>query len=208
MLEINEDEVLDYLEHHGVKGMRWGTRKAASTSSAGGESRGAKVKKALTSDTAKKAYIVSAVVGAVVAQQVLKQRKQTRLKNLRMDQVHRNNHLTLYNMIQTENKGGAHGFKESFSDLKNMQKSRNMSDGDFSSFLSRRFFATSEAGHMTGTARTVPKRVMTGVKSEGASLKKLKSEINTLYDAANADLRKRDIALQIPYSARTYLKKH
>ena len=164
-MAITDEEILDYLEHHGVKGMRWGSRKASSIVNTVNSnaiknvqrvqkerdaSRARDPKAFKRKETAKKVAIAGAIVAPLVVRAILKQRGKTKFKNAQLAAHARSSQFTIYNMIQSEKSGGAGAFKESFGELKNMQKHQNWSDSQFSDYLSRRFFAVSSLGGKAG----------------------------------------------------------
>lgn len=111
---ITDEKILDYLEHHGVKGMRWGSRKASSIVKTANSnaiknvqrvqkerdaSRARNPKAFKRKETAKKVAIAGAIVAPLVVRAILKQHGKTKFKAAQLE-IHAPSNYEKYQQAQ------------------------------------------------------------------------------------------------------------
>lgn len=127
---IEDDEILEYLEHHGVKGMRWGVRSAGKGESvrtaakrgatkpvttlakaAGVKGTSEKSKKRLTKGDKVVVGLAAAGIGYTIAHQILKRNQAVKMREIAFSQHAAKGEA--FNMFQQINSlhGGKHALK-------------------------------------------------------------------------------------------------
>jgi hypothetical protein len=178
---IDDDEVLAYLEHYGVKGMQWGRRKARTSGGKKPDTRTPEQKSADRKETAFKVARAAVVigVGGLLVKSIINQHQATKLGDIRRMQS---------NVDATKR-------------LMDAQKGLKIDN------LNRAFNAgkiTREQGFKIGANIEKQAKVKTW-KSERATLEALKKSTSRLNSEANGDLKKWYERSQTPLHLREYL---